>query len=357
MKREFVTDTYVTADQRETAASLPPAERQRRIKHMLIRTPTFNTTVKFLQEQHMPVPGGSHDTGRICGILGASRTGKSYALAHYTGGLGNVQSKNAIVGRALVISCGKRWTSLMFATATKEAAKLPMPRKSNAANMLADFTLEVVRHGVELVVIDDVQFMFAQANKTSEDVSGFIIRLAEQHSCNVILSGTEPIDIVVRADEHMYGRGAWPVHRLDAYGWRTEKTLGEFCTTLDVVDDMLPFRRRAELVDPFVSAHLYHVSGGKIGLALEYVRSAAYKAIAEKSDTVTVEHLRAAAAVRRKVGDPYEPFVSAIDLENPGDGSEDEDREEDDAIRARFQKREPLGKKRGPKGSKGKDAE
>ena len=148
-------------------------------------------------------------------------------------------------------------------------------------------------------------------------MQGFLIKVAEMNTCNVILVGTEGIREAVRAVDHLQGRGLFPCETIDAYGWRLDANLGGFGDLLDEIDDRLPFRRPSDLSEPETAAHLYRVSSGLIGAVKVYVEAASHLAMNEDADCVTVDHLHEVAQRHRTPGDPYDPFRSAIDRQDP----------------------------------------
>ncbi|RYB02116.1 ATP-binding protein [Lichenibacterium ramalinae] len=327
---DFHVDAFETAKEREWAASQPVAERQRMVMQLLAPTPTFQRTVKFLQSQHMPVPGGRHSRGSVCGILGPSRVGKSWAVKAYCNSLGEVDGDEAVMARAVYVDCNKRWTPLVFAQALADAAGVRRKGRASAAALLDLVRGDVVEYGVELVVIDDAQWMFANPS-AADQVKGFLIGLAEARSCNVVLVGTEPIDLVVRSEESLVGRGQFPTLWLEPSAWRDGTGPGEFHLALGTIDRMLPFRQRSKLDAPVLAAHLYHVSAGKLGLAMNYLIDATNIAMSNGAASVTMDDFHAAAQSRRRRGDAWDPFESAIDVRDPGTARSDFDDDDDEA--------------------------
>ncbi len=314
----FVENVYRTPAERAEAAALPIEERQMRIKRLLIKSPQFKRTSAAIQRFHMPVKGGVHDRGRVCGIVGESRSGKSWAIQHYVSGLGMRKTETALVPRALYVDVADGWNSSMFASTAARTINLKVLPKMNAARILDIVSDEVVEHGVELVVIDDVQYLLASGhNKTISEVQGFLAALVEKGTCNVVLSGTELVERAVTKVSHLVGRGGFPVHRVEPFEWNADPGANHFLALLEAIDERLPFRESSALGDVTVAAHLYFLSEGVIGRAKNYVEDAAYLALNDKAASVTREHLYEAAQSRRRPDDPYVPFKSKVDIEDP----------------------------------------
>jgi hypothetical protein len=303
---------------RAEAATWPVRKRQEHINSMLIRYPLFNETVGAIRSFHYPVVGGTYDTGKIVGILGESRAGKSWAIKSYVQSLGEIQSETARVPRAVYVDMLGKTSSNDLASDLFRAIHLPRPRAGSIRMHLDRVVDEIRDHGIELVIIDDAQeLLVSRSHKSIDEASGFILSAAESNACNVVLVGTEDISKAVLANAHMYRRGSFPRSIIQPYRWQIASERKSFSFLLTAIDDRLPFRRPSELADPSLAAHFYKVSGGLIGIIMNYVRDAAFMAMNENADQVTIEHLRRAAAMRRVPGDPYMPFQSTVDTEDP----------------------------------------
>ena len=148
-----------------------------------------------------------------------------------------------------------------------------------------------------------------------------------------MLVGTEPIDLIVRSEESLYGRGQFPTCWLEGSSWREGSRPGEFHLALGEIDDMLPFAQPSNLMAPTLAAHLYHLSAGKLGLAMNYIVDAANAAMSEGASNVTIRHFREAAQDRRIRGDAWEPFASDIDVRDPGVARSLWDNDDDEAAK------------------------
>ena len=73
----------LTDEARAVAAASTPAVRQRMIEKLLYPYPLFKDGNAFIGKFHRPVTGGHHGAGKIGGLLGPSRVGKSAICKFY----------------------------------------------------------------------------------------------------------------------------------------------------------------------------------------------------------------------------------------------------------------------------------
>lgn len=306
---EFIDKPLKTREERAAAAALPIQDRQRIVERLSTATPHSKAIQKALKSFHMPVEGGRHGVGRICGLIGPSRTGKSWALAKYIQGLGRMDRTDAVVPRAIYVEASEGGSGRDFAELAYRRLGLgDAPRR--AAKWLLDAVMEeVVAYGIELVVIDDVQFVLTnRVGGTAAAVQGFLKNLANRQTCNVVLAGDQTVEDVIRSVPHLEGRGGFPVEHVRPYAWSTAGGTGDFGMLLDRIDNRLPFLLPSMLSLPSTAAHLHRLSGGIIGRVMNIVGAAAFAAMGDGASAVGVDHLRAAAQRTMRLGDPYQPF-------------------------------------------------
>src|SRR5690606_27728960 len=79
----FHENPFKTAEDRLAAAALEVPERQAMIERLLYKYPVFKKGEKFIGDFHFPFKGGTHGRGKIGGLLGSSRAGKSTICTYY----------------------------------------------------------------------------------------------------------------------------------------------------------------------------------------------------------------------------------------------------------------------------------
>lgn len=313
---EFIDRPYTTREGRAAAAALPIPERLRIVRRLCAPTPQFKDLKEALRGFHIPVEGGGHDVGKICGLIGPSRSGKSWALGSYIQGLGRMDRTDAIVPRAVYLEASEGGSGRDFASRAYTLLGLGDAPRSGAKWLKDQVREEIVHYRIELVVIDDAQFIFAnRVGGTSDILKGFLKDLSNAQTCNIVLAGDQTVEDVVRSISYLEGRGGFPVERVKPYAWSADGKTGAFGKLLDRIDNRLPFLLPSSLSSPAVAAHLYELSGGIIGKLMNVVAAAAVKAIGDGASNVGIDHLRDAAMSRRRLNDPYQPFKT--DLPSP----------------------------------------
>lgn len=309
---------FRTAEDRARAVAMPPAEKQLHLRTMLIRYPLFNETCDKIRRFHMPVEGGIYDVGKIGGVVGRQRGGKTYAVRSYVGGLGGRRTEEAIVTRGIYVDVSDSWYAVHFAQALYRQLGLPRPPREQTSTMFETVVDEIEHHGIELLAVDDAQFLLRSSrSSTVKEVFGFLVQLAERRCCSILLVGTEDVASAVEGNAHADGRGGFPKIHVDPYAWSEPEGRENFLLLLQAIDDRLPFASPSGLAHPVIAAHLYKMSGGLIGRVMNVVVDAAHAALCDRADRVEVDHLREAATTRLRSGSRYVPFSTKIDMELP----------------------------------------
>lgn len=319
--RTFVNERFDTPEKRALVAGTSADERQRILESILVPYPTFRNAEKFIKRVHRPVQEGRHGRGQIAGLLGVSNAGKSFILENYVGEVGRDEIVDgAIIRRAIFVNCVQGCTALDLASGVYRALGFPaVPRLGVTA--LMDLTARIIAQpgsGVELVVIDDIQYLLCSSNKQYvRQTLGFIVGIAKAKTCNVVLGGTEDVHAAIRAFSHAFNQGHFPNHVVKPYDWNVRTERDNFLLLLDAIDQRLPFAKLSNLADPYIASTLYRVSKGAIGSVMLYVKAAAYEAINQGLSHITMANWETAAQDRANPDDPHRPFLDALDFENP----------------------------------------
>jgi hypothetical protein len=171
---------------------------------------------------------------------------------------------------------------------------------------------------VELVVIDDAQYLLCASNpQTVKQSLGFILGMAKSKTCNVLLGGTTDVAGAVRSFAHAYNQGLFPNYTLRPYRWEVTEERGAFLVLLDSVDARLPFEKPSGLADPYIAANLYRASNGALGSVMQIVKAAAFDAINKEQSHITLANLELAARDRSNPSDPHKLFTDPLDFEMP----------------------------------------
>jgi Bacterial TniB protein len=339
-------DKRLSPAERRSAAGLPPSERQRLIKTLLVRYPRYKEMAKFIAKFHVPVDGGTPDYGNIGALLGATRSGKSWVLKDYGVSFPSVPGDGAIARPVVRVEIRNDMAahdvvSLFF----KELGYVSVPKIKTEA--MIDMIIDALpHHSVELVVFDDVDNAL-RSNRSgyASKILGFIKGLLDAGCCNVLCAGRPALYETLAAAEQIKGRGGLQKKVLEPYRWHVDAERDQIRLLLDEIDDRLPFADKTGFAEPDLAAHFYAVSGGLIGQVMNYVRPAAYAAMNERAGRVERKHLVEAAKQLMPVDATFVPFQDDIDLDRLADDTAEkvERAREDEAIE---RSKNPFGKSR-----------
>jgi hypothetical protein len=172
---------------------------------------------------------------------------------------------------------------------------------------------------MELVVIDDAQFLLCSQNPTHRRQSlGFVLGLVKKKTCNVVLGGTANVYDAMKNFPHAFNQGMFPHHTIHPYRWEVKRERDQFLLMLHMIDLRLPFRQLSRLAtNRYVAANLYRGSVGAIGSVMQYVKAGAFDAMNKGLDNITPENWELAAQGRADPSDPHRLFAGEIDEEDP----------------------------------------
>ncbi|MDP9762106.1 MULTISPECIES: TniB family NTP-binding protein [Agrobacterium] len=289
---QFHKTAFETAEARREASLLPDIEREDMVRHLLVPFAPYEEAVAFIGKRHRPNPRGGHSRGRVIGMLGEIRAGKSYACQSYTS-LYPVE----------ITETGKRFPVVYVPVGAKPTIKSVTNTLQRAAGAVSvsyhnmddakDASIDrLVRGETELVIFDDAQFMLY--HRLANDFFDFIKRIIDTGRMNVVLSGEKSIHEYMQQNGHLLRRGAFPKHLVKPI----QSNGKSFWNMMNSIDKRLPFRRPSVLTAECVVADFWRISNGVIGLVMNIVVDAAIMAIADGSDTIELRHLRAEAEDR-----------------------------------------------------------
>lgn len=298
----------LTEEARAEAASQSPAIRQRLIETLLYPSPPFKEGNKFIGKFHRPVTDGRHGTGKIGGLLGPSRVGKSaickFYRSHHPARLDDDGEVYPVVYFQASDDMNPRTMTERICEVTGARSLAQMK-----VSALIDTCINrLVRSRTELLIIDDAQFMFM--GRRSDQVRNFksFIKLAsDRNAFNVLLVGEPVIGDVVSAVDYLVGRGGFPHARLAPLS-DTATEFEQFTLMLEGIDNRLPFLMKSNLSDARIAADIHRFSGGLIGRVMNLIQAAGFEAINDSTSKIMIEHLRSAAGILVAVDDAHPYF-------------------------------------------------
>jgi hypothetical protein len=307
----FHENPFKTPEERLAAAALGVPARQEMIGRLLYKYPVFKKGENFIRDFHFPFKGGSHGTGRIGGLLGPSRAGKSTICSYYVAGTEKPapDEHGEIISVIHVTATDQTTPSSLADTLAAATAMRSIPAKVKTqarVNMVLE-RLRQVR--TELVILDDAQFLFF--DRTKSHVSGFqsmLKQLSDLDTINVLLVGEETVHEVIDGIDYLEGRGGFKREVLKSLG-DSGSEFDEFRLLLSKIDARLPFKEPSVLHgSSAVAADIHAFTGGSIGRVMNLVRDAAALAMNDGASCIMLDHLRRCVPSLIRLGDTRDYF-------------------------------------------------
>ena len=303
----FHTTPYTTFEQRQTAASLSKPERQKLIKGLLVTYPIFDKMVGFIREFHYPAgPDGLPGSGAIGGLLGKTGVGKSDICKFYGNAWPSVVTEDGVRFPVVYINATGEMTPSTFCEAVylaTGAQSAPGGIKSSAYIRRA--VERLLMCGCVFLILDDAQFLFCGRVKSQvNQFYSFLKQAVDTEAMNILLVGENDIEPFVKGNPPLHRRGNFPKMPLTALGEEGDE-FEQFRLLLRKVDNRLPFLEASHLDSKEYAEDFHLFSGGALGMVMNLIRYAGYRALAEGTSHITREHLQIEASRRRRTGDSY----------------------------------------------------
>ncbi|MCS4089647.1 TniB family NTP-binding protein [Rhizobium sp. BK176] len=293
---------------RLVAAAQAPDVRQRMIETLIYPYPLFKEGDAFIGKFHRPVVGGTHGRGKIGGLLGPSRVGKSSICKYFRSRHPSSEDANGEVHPVVYIQASDDMVPksmserICRSMGAQSLAQMKIPA-------LIDNTIDrLVWARTELLIIDDAQFMFTDRRVDQvRHFKSFLKLCADRNAFNILLVGETSIRDVISSVDYLRGRGGFPNKTLDPLG-DTKSEFEQFCMLLDGIDNRLPFVTKSRLANERIARDIHRHSGGLIGRVMELVQFAAFEAINDGTNSIMIEHLQSAADTLVLSNDSYRYF-------------------------------------------------
>ncbi|MFS8147636.1 TniB family NTP-binding protein [Rhizobium sp. BR 249] len=295
-------------DARLAASALPPRDRQHMIETLLYPYPLFKEGVAFLEKFHRPVNGGRHGTGKLGGLMGVSRVGKSQICKFYAAGHPMRLDDDREVYPLVVIQATSDMKPKNFANQVCLATGARTLGAMNADALLQRAVDRLVQAKTELLIIDDAHFMIeGRRTDDARHFRTFLKTACDTSAFNILVVGEVSLKSFITATDFLHRRGLFPhqvLHPLEDSNDEFER----FRILLDGIDNRLPFASKSGLSDPGIAFDVHRFSGGLIGAVMNLIQYAAYEAINESTAKIMPEHLRRAAKALVGLDDDYRYF-------------------------------------------------
>ena len=306
---DFHVKAFENEEERAKASELPVDQRQDMVTNLLVPHRRFDAGRTFLRERyHTPVSGGRHAAGWIGGLLGESRTGKSFLAQYYASQHPPVLEDTGYRIPVAYVEAREDWDRIEFAPQIFHATAASTVPRMTLSSMNSTVTRRLSDLRVQLLIIDDAHFMFQRSRNKAASHAALIQHIANQKTCNILLVGLPSVQSAVEDNVQLLNRGQFPHFALRDFDYGKPGGRGRLKLFLSDVDDRLPFARRSGLHAEEYLEDFIMIAGGSVGKAMNVIVPAAYMAINHGSACITREHLRIAAEDRLPSGASLIPF-------------------------------------------------
>jgi hypothetical protein len=312
-----MTDAYVTTpfnmdklseDARKAVSVQSPAVRQHMIETLLYQYPLFKEGNAFIGKFHRPVTGGRHGTGKIGGLLGPSRVGKSAICKFYRTHHPARMDSEGETYPVVYLQASDDMNPRTMAERVCEATGARSLAQMKVSALIDTSINRLVRARTELLIIDDAQFMFMGRRMDQvRNFKSFIKLASDRNAFNVLLVGEAVIGDVISAVDYLVGRGGFPNKKLSPLG-DTKNEFEQFSLLLEGIDNRLPFLVKSGLSDARIASDIHRFSGGLIGRVMNLIQQAGFEAINDGTSKIMIEHLRSAAEMLVAANDDHPYF-------------------------------------------------
>ncbi|OCJ11207.1 hypothetical protein A6U86_22270 [Rhizobium sp. AC27/96] len=300
---------FLSDAKRLEASLLSPGERQEMVKNVLFPYEQFLTVSEQIQSFHRPVKGGQPDTGWMAGVIGQFRSGKTFILQNFARQFQPKQTDTGFEHQVIYLQARADWDSLELGRQIYLATGIPTTPRISTSTLNTKAARRIIECGVKLIIIDDAHCLLGAAGRRRTVFISLIKYLLDNvNACNVLLAGPSIVKQSMENDMQMIGRGGFPTFNVEGFDPKTVEGRTKFRIFLHGVDERLPFRTLSNLSSKRYVADLVEVSDGSVGMVMNIVIAAAYRAINDGTACVMPEHLHQAAKERMPTGKTYIPF-------------------------------------------------
>jgi hypothetical protein len=242
------------------------------------------------------VTGGDPDCGKIGGLLGDSRAGKTCVLQSYARTVPAYVGEGGVKAPVVYVGATYDWDEGGLSRAICSAISVAPGRGSTGA--MQELAIRRLRAAeTSLLIIDDAHVIFQATHRKRRLWLGAIKAIADGKFCNVLLSGLPLIEAPMRNEMQLAGRGAFHSPAIRSFEASTKDEFQKYQRFLHGIDERLPFASPSGLATKF-GAELMRYSEGSVGWTMNLVESAAYHAMNADAGCIGLDHMKRAGATR-----------------------------------------------------------
>lgn len=289
-----------------------PGERQRRIMDIFVDHTNHQQATQALKRFFMPVDGGIPSRGNICALIGASRTGKSYAANEIMSAFQPEIGSDGIKYPVLLVDCPIEGGTRGILDSISTSLDLRVSARTTNANLIQTILRELSRAEVQFVIFDEAQELFPEKNRKILAFSRALLRkMLNLKRFNIVCIGLPETYSIIAEDPQLIGRGGLEYKWLFPYDWNAPTDQQNFRALCHKFDVEMPFERSGFGTQDF-AYRLFLASGGCIGHLKNYVIDAGNRAIADGSAQVEPRHFAEAFYARKRPGESFNPFRGSL---------------------------------------------
>lgn len=296
---------FLTDEDRTRASQLPVGERQLLIKNLFVPYHTYNLGYDAIRTLHMPVAGGLPNLGVVGGLIGPSRCGKSMICEAYVANHPQRDGETGVEHPVVCINASIDMSRRQVGSRVHRFTSSPHRILSRTDPI--EWTVDrLLKCRTELLIVDDAQYLFFEHRLawSATEMFGVVKDVLDTKKVSVMLVGDSRINKFVFDIDAFKNRG-YRHSDLEPLS-NTPEDLEKFGALLTSIDRRLPFAKPSQLARYRDDFHRY--SEGRIGLVMNVVQEAGYRALNDRTACILVEHLRAAVHRMVRPGDDANYF-------------------------------------------------
>jgi hypothetical protein len=232
-------------------------------------------------------------------VMGRPGVGKTSLAEYYMKNYPRIDTEQAVEVPALYLKIEVPATPKNLAAALLAELGDPAAEKGNIGSQTRRFRKFLKDLKTELIILDEFQhFIDKDSLKVLKTISDWLKLLIDKAKIPVVLMGMPYSRIILDARGNEQLRRRFSLRRaIEPFNWgETREQQQDFRNFLKLVDNQLPFNKRANLAGKTMAFRFYCATNGVIHYVMDIVRMAALNAIEQSLDTVTLDLLAEAYA-------------------------------------------------------------
>lgn len=237
--------------------------------------------------------------GRGFSLYGESGTGKSCVAGDFVSELYSEDGQSPI----LYVEVPGQCTVKNLATAVLHALGDPLAGKGTRYDMEFRLPILVKERKIKLIIFDEFQhFMSSSCRQVKAESGNWLKSQINTLKFSFVFVGLPELNQIFQLNRQLKRRTfRWVEMR--PFNWSSDEEIERSMILLSTFDDVLPFRKRSEFMQPMLAKWVIEANGGAIGYLTRHLYRATEIAFKENSRRLSKSHLHRAYA---ELGGPRE---------------------------------------------------